>query len=82
MISFLEVLERAGTGPIMSAKEFDMKVVIPNVRQVVKKYKITYDPDSPCSCDDDLAGTHSLTSSGTTPLANISSRTNRFGTLP
>ncbi len=55
MISFLEVLERATTGPMMSAKEYDMKVFIPAVRKVVKKYKIEFEPDNPCPCDDDLA---------------------------
>jgi methylamine--corrinoid protein Co-methyltransferase len=55
MISFLEVLERATTGPMMSAKEYDMKVFIPAVREVVKKYKIEFDPDNPCPSDDDLA---------------------------
>ncbi len=47
MISFLEVLERATTGPMMSAKEYDMKVFIPGVRKVVKKYKIKFDPNNP-----------------------------------
>ena len=55
MISFLEVLERATTGPMMSAKEYDMKVFIPAVREVVKKYKIKFDSNNPCPCDDDLA---------------------------
>lgn len=55
MISFLEVLERATTGPMMSAKEYDMKVFIPKVREVVKRYDITFDPDTPCPCDDALA---------------------------
>src|SRR3990172_4354317 len=55
MISFLEVLERATTGPMMSAKEFDMKVFIPKVREVVKKYDIRFDPETPCPWDDALA---------------------------
>lgn len=55
MISFLEVLERATTGPMMSAKEYDMKVFVPAVREVVKKYEIKFDPDNPCPADDNLA---------------------------
>ena len=55
MINFLEVIERATTGPMMSAKEYDMKVFIPTVRKVVKKYKIKFDPANPCNTDDDLA---------------------------
>ena len=55
MISFLEVLERATTGPMISAKEYDLKLFIPAVREVVKKYKIKFDPENPCPADDDLA---------------------------
>lgn len=55
MISFLEVLERATTGPMMSVKEYDLKLFIPAVRGVVKKYKIKFDPENPCPADDDLA---------------------------
>lgn len=55
MISFLEVLERATTGPMMSAREYDLKVFVPAVREVVEKYKIKFDPDNPCPSDDDLA---------------------------
>ncbi|MHC4150228.1 MAG: monomethylamine:corrinoid methyltransferase [Planctomycetota bacterium] len=54
MIGFLEVLERATTGPMMSAKEYDMKVFIPAVRRVVKKFKIEFDRKDPCPSDDDL----------------------------
>jgi len=55
MVSFLEVLERATTGPMMSVKEFDLKLFVPAVREVVKKYKIKFDPENPCPADDDLA---------------------------
>lgn len=55
MVSFQEILERATRGPIMSPKDFDMNVFIPKVREVVEKYKIRYDPGTPCPADDDLA---------------------------
>ncbi len=55
MVSFHEILERATRGPIMSPKDFDMNVFIPKVREVVEKYKIRYDPSTPCPADDDLA---------------------------
>jgi len=55
MVSFPEILERATRGPIMSPKDFDMKVFIPKVREVVENYKIRYDPGTPCPADDDLA---------------------------
>ena len=55
MISFLEVLERATRGPMMSARDYDMGLFVPKVRQVVKKYGIKFDPATPCPADDDLA---------------------------
>ncbi len=55
MISFLEVLERAAHGPMMSSKEFDMQIFIPKVREVVKRYGIRFDPKTPCPWDDDMA---------------------------
>ena len=55
MVSFREILERATKGPIMSSRDFDMKVLIPKVREVVQRYEIRYDPETPCPSDDDLA---------------------------
>jgi len=55
MISFLDVLDRAANGPIVSVKDYDMKRFIPKVQEVVKKYKIKCDPKNPCPWDDDLA---------------------------
>ena len=55
MVSFHEILERTTKGPIMSPKDFDMKLFIPKVREVVEKYAVRYDPDTPCPADDDLA---------------------------
>ena len=55
MISFLDVLDRAANGPIVSVKDYDMKRFIPKVQEMVKKYKIKCDPKNPCPWDDDLA---------------------------
>jgi len=55
MVSFCEILERATKGPIMSSRDFDMKVLIPKVREVVERYEIRYDPETSCPSDDDLA---------------------------
>ncbi len=55
MISFLDVLDRATNGPIVSVKDYDMKRFIPKVQEMVKKYKIKCDPKTPCPWDDDLA---------------------------
>ena len=50
MLNFLDVYERALKGPIMSGKEYDMKLFIPTLRQVVKDHAIRYDPENPVPC--------------------------------
>jgi hypothetical protein len=44
MSSFLEFMERATTGPILSENEFNMRVLIPNVGKMVREYGVQYDP--------------------------------------
>ncbi|MEW6265098.1 MAG: monomethylamine:corrinoid methyltransferase [Thermodesulfobacteriota bacterium] len=55
MISFSEVVKRAVSGPICTEKEFDMEILVPELRRVVKKYEIKYDPKNPIPSDDGLA---------------------------
>lgn len=55
MLSFLEVVHRASTGPICSERDFDLRVFVPNLRRVLKKYGIEYDAEHPVPADDDLA---------------------------
>ena len=55
MINFLDVYERAIKGPIMSEKDFDMKVFIPKLKNVVKTYGIQYDKGLPVPSDDRAA---------------------------
>ncbi|MFH2076226.1 MAG: monomethylamine:corrinoid methyltransferase [Pseudomonadota bacterium] len=55
MPSLFDYLERAFAGPIMMQKDFHMKVLIPNIRKIVKEYEITYDPAAPVPSDDRLA---------------------------
>jgi len=52
MMTFMEVYERAIKGPIMSEKDFDMKVFIPRLRTVVKTYGIQYERETPVPSDD------------------------------
>ncbi len=52
MLNFLDVYERALKGPIMSEEEFDMKVFIPRLNEVVKRYGIHYDKGNPVPSDD------------------------------
>ncbi len=55
MVSFMEVIDRALKGPFYSEKNFDLKVFVPKLKEVVKKYEIKYDPENPIPSDNDLA---------------------------
>jgi methylamine--corrinoid protein Co-methyltransferase len=55
MPSLFDYLERAFVGPIMMQKDFHMKVLIPNIRNIIKEYDIKYDPAVPVPSDDQLA---------------------------
>jgi methylamine--corrinoid protein Co-methyltransferase len=55
MLDFFEIIRRALNGPYYSEQDFDMKVVVPKLRQVVKKYGIRWDGKTPVSNDDQLA---------------------------
>lgn len=55
MIDFLDVCERADTGPLMTERDFEIKVFIPTLRDVVDRYEIHYDGETPVPADDALA---------------------------
>jgi len=55
MVSFMEVIDRALAGPFCSEKDFDLKVFVPKLKEVIKKYEIKYDPENPIPSDNDLA---------------------------
>ncbi len=55
MFNMLDIYERAVKGPIMSEKDFDMKIFLPNMKDVVKKYGIRYDKENPVPSDDAAA---------------------------
>ncbi len=55
MLNVLDIYERAVKGPIMSEKDFDLKVFISRLRKVVKNYEIRYDRENPVPSDDKLA---------------------------
>lgn len=54
MVIALDVLRRAETGVPCKEKDFDLKIVYPNVSSLIKEYKIRYDPQHPVLIDDDL----------------------------
>jgi len=55
MVNFIDVIDRAATGPMMSQKDFDLKVFIPSLRRVISKYEIKWDRKETVNTDDRLA---------------------------
>ena len=55
MISFLDVVNRALTGPISTEKKYDLKLFNGKLNEVIKAYGIEYDPENPIPQDDSLA---------------------------
>ena len=57
MIQFIEVLDRAYTGPVCEIKEWDMNIISKGVREKLKEYGLegTCDPQNPINTDDGLA---------------------------
>ncbi|MHA2225250.1 MAG: monomethylamine:corrinoid methyltransferase [Candidatus Hodarchaeales archaeon] len=50
-----EVLDRAQNGPVYLEKDFDLKLLVPDLRRVIKEYNISFDPTTPVPRDDSLA---------------------------
>lgn len=55
MLNFLDIYERALKGPVMSEKDFDMKLFIPRLKRLVNEYGIQYDRENPVPSDDAAA---------------------------
>ena len=49
MSNFLDICEKAIRGPLMSEKDFDMKLFVPKLNEMVRKYGIKYDRENPRS---------------------------------
>ncbi len=45
MANILDYMERAFTGPILTEKEYYLKLLIPTIRKLVKRYEIVYNPE-------------------------------------
>jgi len=58
MLTHLDVFERALNGPLMSEQDFDLKLLIPRLKVIVKEHDIHYHPENPVpnsdTADDDL----------------------------
>jgi methylamine--corrinoid protein Co-methyltransferase len=55
MPNFLDFIERANSGPIMTEKDFNMKLLIPNIRDLTREYEIVLDKENPITVDDGMA---------------------------
>jgi methylamine--corrinoid protein Co-methyltransferase len=55
MIDFFEVIKRALNGPYFSEQDFTLKVLVPKLRAVIKKYDIRYDRTTLVPSNDQLA---------------------------
>jgi len=55
VISFTTIVDRALTGPLCSERDFELKIFVPNLRAVLTKYVIQYNPQNPVPADDELA---------------------------
>ena len=58
MPTFLDFMERATEGPILSDDAFNMQVLLPNVARIVKEYGIRYNREEPLSSDDEIGRAH------------------------
>ena len=55
MPNFLDFIERAGSGPMLTEKDFNMKSLIPNVKELVNAYNIKLDKENSICVDDAMA---------------------------
>jgi len=55
VINFLEVINRALTGPICKERDFDLRILNQKLNEVIKEYDIKYDPENPIPQDNSLA---------------------------
>jgi methylamine--corrinoid protein Co-methyltransferase len=55
MIDFFEIIRRALDGPYSTEQDFAIKILVPKLRQLIEKYGIRYDPETPVPSDDALA---------------------------
>lgn len=49
-----EVLDKAQNGPVCLETDFDLKLLVPALRRVIKEYGISFDPTTPVPLDNNL----------------------------
>lgn len=55
MLNYLEILDRANSGPYISEENWDLEKVAMTARRLVKKYKVEYDPNEVVTSDPAIA---------------------------
>ncbi len=50
-----DIISLAETGPFIEDKDFNYKILVPKLNEVIKKYEVKYDPDHPVPSDDGMA---------------------------
>ena len=55
MLNYLEILDRANTGPYLSEENWDLEKVAMTARRLVKKYKVEYNPNEIVTSDPAIA---------------------------
>jgi methylamine--corrinoid protein Co-methyltransferase len=55
VLSFRDVVDRAFEGRLCAERDFDLRVLVPALRELVDRYEIAYHPESPVPADDALA---------------------------
>lgn len=55
MPTLLDFIERATSGPLLTEEDFNMRVLIPNIRKTLRDFEIRYNPEDPLPSDDGLA---------------------------
>jgi len=55
MLSFVDVIDRAIDGSLISDQEYYLKRYVPELNKVIQKYNIKFNPEAPLPSDDALA---------------------------
>jgi len=55
VITYLDVLKEIHSGPILSERDFDLKIFAPRLEEALKACELRYDPNNPVPADDGLA---------------------------
>ena len=55
MITYMDVLKEIHSGPIVSERDFDLKILAPKLAEALKAHEVKFDPENPVPADDGLA---------------------------